>query len=398
MGNSIQFIESGVRLIASERNWIEGDAIEQLKHVSRLEGMNQVVGLPDLHPGRGYPIGAACWSQQKIYPALVGNDIGCGMALYETSADANKVKQDKWEKALRKNAFKDQESWSQAGASRFCEQAKRVGLDEQLQANTELVDGFHHSYGTIGGGNHFAEFQKVIKVHNDTLFTELGINKKALFLLVHSGSRGLGEAILRQHVDAFGHQGLDQQSVDADNYLTKHNLALCWAEVNRELIAARMCDCLGLDLTEILDVNHNLVSPVSVNGQTGWLHRKGVTPADQGVVMIPGSRGSSSYLVKPIVSDVSLSSLAHGAGRKWVRSECQGRLRKKYRISELQRTSLGSRVICDDKSLIYEEAPEAYKSIDIVVADLVAAGLAEIIAEFAPVITYKNVYKEACCK
>lgn len=397
MGKSIQFIKNGVRLIASERNWIEGDAIEQLKHVSSLAGMNQVVGLPDLHPGRGYPIGAACWSQKKIYPALVGNDIGCGMALFETSLDANKVKQDKWEKLLRKKAFTDQPKWSQLGAERLLERVRENKIVADYDASIALLAALTDGFGTIGGGNHFAEFQKITKVYNDDLLSESGLSRKSLFLLVHSGSRGLGEAILRQHVDVFGHQGLDQQSVEADSYLSKHNLALCWAEVNRELIAARMCEALGLDRHCILDVNHNLVSPEPVNDQVGWLHRKGVTPANQGVVMIPGSRGASSYLVKPLVSEVSLYSLAHGAGRKWVRSECQGRLHKKYRLSELQRTRLGSRVICDDKSLMYEEAPEAYKSIDIVVADLVDAGLAQVIAEFAPVITYKNVHKETCC-
>ena len=402
MGNSIQFIENGVRLIASKRNWIEGDAIEQLKHVSRLEGVSQVVGLPDLHPGRGYPIGAACFSENRIYPALVGNDIGCGMSLYETDIEARKVKQDKWEKALRNKGFVDQTEWSEQGREVI---QKRVSssLSESERLEMEsLICPFDHSLGTIGGGNHFAEFQRVSKIHNSMKFEALRCSNNAVFLLVHSGSRGLGEAILRQHVDRFGHKGLASDSEEATSYMLKHDNALRWAEVNRDLIAARMCDALRLNRKQLLDVNHNLVSSESIDGQIGWLHRKGVTPADQGVVIIPGSRGSASYLVKPIESDISLNSLAHGAGRKWIRSECEGRLRSRYKLSELTRTALGSRVLCDDKALIYEEAPEAYKAIDIVVSDLVDAGLVEVIAELEPIMTYKTT-KEAnnkgrCCK
>ena len=401
MGNSIQFIENGVRLIASKRNWIEGDAIEQLKHVSRLEGICQVVGLPDLHPGRGYPIGAACFSETMIYPALVGNDIGCGMSLYETSIEARKVKQDKWEKSLRTKGFVNQVEWSEQGRE-IIEQRFRKSLTESQHSEMiSLINPFDQSLGTIGGGNHFAEFQRVSKIHDAMKFEALGCSSKAVFLLVHSGSRGFGEAILRQHVDRFGHKGLSSDSEEANAYMLKHDSALRWAEVNRDLIAARMCDALRLERKSLLDVNHNLVSSDSMGDQAGWLHRKGVTPADQGVVIIPGSRGSASYLVRPIESDISLNSLAHGAGRKWIRSECEGRLRSRYKLSELTRTTLGSRVLCDDKALIYEEAPEAYKAIDIVVSDLVDAGLVEVIAELEPIMTYKTTKdaknKGRCC-
>ena len=82
MSKTIQKITETVNLIASTDTWIEGLAIEQLIKTSQLSGMHQVAGMPDLHPGRGYPIGAAFFSVDKIYPALVGNDIGCGMSLW----------------------------------------------------------------------------------------------------------------------------------------------------------------------------------------------------------------------------------------------------------------------------------------------------------------------------
>ncbi|EPE3154860.1 RtcB family protein, partial [Escherichia coli] len=66
-------------------------------------------------------------------------------------------------------------------------------------------------------------------------------------------------------------------------------------------------------------------------------------------------------------SEETLHSLAHGAGRKWGRTECKGRLAAKYTATQLSRTELGSRVICRDKQLIFEEAPQAYKSAESVV-------------------------------
>jgi release factor H-coupled RctB family protein len=96
-------------------------------------------------------------------------------------------------------------------------------------------------------------------------------------------------------------------------------------------------------------------------------------------VVIPGSRGTLSYLVIATGDqDQNLATLAHGAGRKWKRYECRGRLEKKYSKESLLRTEFGGYVLCSDKHLLYEEAPQAYKDVDIVVQDLVDAGLVKI--------------------
>jgi release factor H-coupled RctB family protein len=111
-------------------------------------------------------------------------------------------------------------------------------------------------------------------------------------------------------------------------------------------------------------------------------------------VVIPGSRGTLSYLVRPMMEQVGQAeagwSLAHGAGRKWKRGEVKARLKDRYRPADLGQTALGGRVICEDKELLYEEAPEAYKDIDVVVGALVEAGLCAIVATLRPLITYKT--------
>ncbi|MFK3771785.1 RNA ligase RtcB family protein [Pseudomonas sp. NPDC089406] len=378
MGTCIRNLSDGAVLVAADDTWIEGKAIQQLETTARLRGMHRVAGMPDLHPGRGYPVGAAFFSLGRLYPALVGNDIGCGMALWRTDIPTAKLHLDKLEKRLGNLDLPLDETWQEAVAS--------FGLP---------ATGHERSLGTIGGGNHFAELQQLDESFDDAALAALGIERKHLLLLVHSGSRGLGEAILREQVDLFGHRGLEAGSEASTHYLGRHDGALRFAEANRQLIARRMLDRLRGDGDVLLDINHNLVSPAQVDGLEGWLHRKGATPSDQGVVVIPGSRGDYSYLVQPIADQRSLLSLAHGAGRKWMRSECKDRLASRYSVEQLSRTALGSRVICADRALIYEEAPEAYKAIDSVVGALREAGLVRVLARLKPVLTYKT--RGGCC-
>ena len=376
MGNCILHLFDGGTLIASDDTWIEGDAIRQLQTTKALDGMRHVAGMPDLHPGRGYPVGAAFFSVGRLYPALIGGDIGCGMTLWATDIDANKDSLDKLDKRLGNIDTPLDESWRELAA-----------------ALAPPDTGFDAALGTIGGGNHFAELLRV-----DDIYDEAGgisLNPRQLLLLAHSGSRGLGQAILEEQVRAHGHSGLSQDDPACAAYLQRHDTALHFAKANRELIARRMLDRLHAQGKPLLDVHHNFVAPATVHGERGWLHRKGATPSDAGVVVIPGSRGDYSYLVAPLPSEHGLFSLAHGAGRKWMRSDCKDRLVRRFTPAQLNRTKLGSHVICEDKQLIYEEAPEAYKSIDSVIAPLVDAGLVKVLARLRPVLTYKT--RGECC-
>ncbi|NCC29567.1 MAG: RNA ligase RtcB family protein [Gammaproteobacteria bacterium] len=359
-------------LIASAESWIEGEALRQLEQTARLPGMRQAVGLPDLHPGKGYPIGAAFLSD-LIYPALVGNDIGCGMALWQTDLPVRKFKPERAAERLQGL----EAPWEGALAD--------WRADFALEPTA-----FDTALGTIGGGNHFAEMQCIESVLDSPALLTLGIAPDQALLLVHSGSRGLGEAILHALIAAKGHAGFDPESPESLDYLRRHDQALRWAEANRALIARRILDALNADGERRLDVWHNLVQPMDWQGERLWLHRKGAAPSDRGAVVIPGSRGTLSYLVKPCADgQQSLYSLAHGAGRKWKRGEARGRLSGRQRPEDLIKTALGGRVICEDKELLYDEAPENYKGIERVVGDLVAAGLCTIIATLRPLLTYK---------
>lgn len=362
-----------VRLIASQKAWIEGKAIEQLHAAARLPGMEMAVGFPDLHPGKGIPVGAAFVSRRLFHPTLAGNDIGCAMSFWATDLPRRKLKVERWAKRIS-----GLEAPWDGDIAAWC-------------ARYELPDSGHNiALGTIGGGNHFAELQIVEQVRDRAAFEGLGLDADLAFLLIHSGSRSLGEVIYRDLIARHGSDAIEEGSADAMRYLASHDHACRFARASRALIAHRFGAQIGAQVRLVSDVEHNTVTRELWRGTPAWIHRKGAASSRKGALVIPGSRGTPSFLVVPTGDgEAAAGSLAHGAGRRWQRGYAKPRLSEKYRVADLERTDLGSHVICEDRELIYEEAPQAYKDIRGVIADLEAAGLVRVIAEMKPVLTYK---------
>ncbi|MEZ4452839.1 MAG: RNA ligase RtcB family protein [Nannocystaceae bacterium] len=374
---------ASVRVIASPGSWIEGEAVAQLERTATLPGMRAAIGMPDLHPGKGSPIGAAYLVEGRLYPHLVDNDIGCGMGLWPTDLEAEGRTPRAFERWVNR-ARALGEPWDGDPSAILA----AAGVDASLRPE---------SLGTVGGGNHFAEAQAIDAIDDEAAASALGLERGRVYVLVHSGSRGLGESILRAHVARFGGAGVEEGSDEAESYVRRHDEACVWARVNRRVVAGRLAEALGGSIAApILDVTHNGVEKIDHRGCACWLHRKGAAPSTRGPVVIPGSRGAMSYLVEPCGAvDEAGYSLAHGAGRRWQRGTARERLRDRYRPDALTRTALGSHVICDDRELLYEEAPEAYKDIDAVVGDLEAAGLVRVIARLRPILTYKTAQRES---
>src|SRR5439155_6528891 len=243
-GNMNTLTETQVRLFASAQSWIEGEAVRQLYATAKLDGVRHAVGLPDLHPGKGTPVGAAFVTEGVIYPHLIGGDIGCGMALFKTDLVRRDAKLDRWVRLQ----FNLEYPWDQF-VSDF--------LAEHDLESTE----FDAALGTIGGGNHFAELQAVEKVLDVEEFKKLDLGKQQLVVLAHSGSRGLGESILRAHVDQHLGKGVEAESFAAQEYLCAHDFAVRWAKANRELIARRFVAVLGAEAERLWDGCHNSITP-----------------------------------------------------------------------------------------------------------------------------------------
>jgi len=366
--------QTQVRLFASAQSWIGSEAVRQLYATAKLDGMRLAVGFPDLHPGKRSPVGAAFVTEGLIHPHLIGGDIGCGMALFKTDLVRRDVRLDRWAKLQ----FNLEHAWD--------EYVKGFQAEQGLESSE-----FDDLLGTIGGGNHFAELQIVEEVLDSSAFRKVDLGKQQLVVLVHSGSRGLGESVLRAHEERHYGEGVEPDSFAAEEYLRGHDFAVRWAKANRELIARRYTATLGAEAECLWDGCHNSMTRHDCGGDVSWVHRKGSVASNGDFVIIPGSRGSLSYLVKPIGDGESHAwSVAHGAGRKWARSEARLRMRKRYSVAELAQTGIGGRVICEERDLLYEEAPAAYKNIEAVIADLVDAGVVSVIATFRPLLTYKT--------
>jgi release factor H-coupled RctB family protein len=363
--------EPRVRVVSSPKSWIESEALRQLHATAHLEGVKLAVGLPDLHPGKGHPVGAVFVCQDMIYPLIIGGDIGCGMGLWQTGLPRRKVRLDRWAKL----PFDLEEPWE-------------GDMGDWLASERLPSTGFDAVLGTLGAGNHFAELQEVDEVVDRNEFERLRLDDDHVLLLVHSGSRGLGDAVLRTFMESGDESGVPPDSDAGAHYLGGHGLAVRWARSNRKLLARRFLDLLGANGCYRWDVTHNAISR-----ETGgmWIHRKGASPAHEKFAVIPGSRGSFSYIVAP-GGDLSTTawSLPHGAGRKWNRSESRLRVREYQKAAQLTQTPLGSRVICENRNLLYEEAPLAYKNVETVVEDLRQAGLVRVVARLRPLLTYKT--------
>ncbi|MFZ3583671.1 RtcB family protein [Loktanella sp. DJP18] len=266
--------------------------------------MQAIAAFPDLHPGRHGPVGAA-FLADRIYPQLVGPDIGCGMALYKLELPRRKLKIDR--AAGRLTILED-------GASE--EDARRPVTAAGLGSDV-LTWGL----GTIGGGNHFCEVQAVGEIIDAQRAAALNLDKDDICLLIHTGSRNQGATIFNG-IEARWKDGFATGSSEAEAYLGLHDQAVIWARLNRQLVADAAAHALRTQAHLVCDSVHNLVAPHS----GAWLHRKGAAAPDKGLAPLAGSRESRSYLMAAdSMPDATLGSLSHGAGRRYDRGSMHGR-------------------------------------------------------------------------
>ena len=359
-----------VKIIRTKNTWIESAAVDQLNKVSELSGIISAAGMPDLHPGKT-PVGVAYKTQNKVYPHIIGNDIGCGIALFGTSLKKHKFNLSKVRKKYSKyDHLSDID----------------ISINEDL-SSFPLTD----KLGTIGSGNHFGEFQSIEKVYDQDLFESLGLSSKEIYLLVHSGSRNYGDYILENVFKGnLPKEGINTESDLFKDYMGAHQKALDFSKLNRQIIARRILSQVQNDLPKLMfESVHNAISYEKHDGAMAYIHRKGAAPSNIGPIVIAGTRETQSFIVLPSPGvETYLNSISHGAGRKWHRSGCKDRLINKYGKKNMKKAT-PDHLICNNNALYYEEAPEAYKNISQVIEDLVDHKLVQVVASLTPLLTIK---------
>lgn len=360
---------------------IDGEALSQFYDAMKQEFVVQGALMPDAHTGYALPIGAVVACTDKVVPAWVGYDIGCGMCAVPTSFSREAVEE--FSKEIFDQIYRDvptgfdhnkaEAGWSYEGpVSDF---AKQVIINKGAPGK---------QMGTLGGGNHFIEIG-----YDET---------DRIWVIIHSGSRNVGHKIATHYMKLAsgdgkareGHYVLDVNSPDGKDYINDLAFGLRFALDNRRMMIRRIesgiKDVLAktgglgyVDLDMLINRNHNHAE--LKNGL--WIHRKGATHAEEGMLgVIPGNMRDGSFIVRGKGNPDSLCSSSHGAGRVLSRSKAKEVLN----MDDFKATMTSIQAKVAPGTL--DESPFAYKNI-FEVMDMQTA-LVDVLHHIKPVINIKG--------
>ncbi len=364
---------------ASGERW-PGDVAKMIDTTRRLKDARHVAVMPDVHLANGFCVGTVLATSRLLYPTAVGGDIGCGMLAMAFNASAQQVGEHVAHRLLcvlptlvPANRHPD---------GRLAEFNPRQRLSAPKLQRVLQRDG-RVQLGTLGRGNHFLELQR------DT-------QDDRLWLMVHTGSRGLGQAVSTHHLrqpdgSSHGRPYVDAYSDAGRGYLRDLGIARAYARLNRIRIAQATTHALHAligarpDPASIIHTDHNHVRREFVEGRWLYVHRKGAAPAHAGrVTVVPGSMAAPSFHVIGKGDTPSLCSCAHGAGRRLDRTTA----RRVVSTNDLNRQMAGVWFSSQAASRLTDEAPAAYKDIRRVMKR--QGRQVRILRELEPVLNYKG--------
>lgn len=266
--------------------WAKGVDPHAMKEIVNLSTLpfvfHHLAFMPDVHGGKGMPIGGVLATRGVVIPNAVGVDIGCGMCAVKTSLRVEDIPSDVLRKQILRGIRKqiplgfDHHKTAQDEA--FMPQGfdidKLAVVKRQYISATKQV-------GTLGGGNHFLELQK------DT--------EGQLWIMIHSGSRNLGAHVGMYYNDkakmlnrrwfssvnpdidmAF----LPMQSDMAHAYWDEMNYCVEFALCNRRLMMQRICQVIGdvypdTQFEPMINIAHNYACWENHFDESVIVHRKG---------------------------------------------------------------------------------------------------------------------------
>jgi tRNA-splicing ligase RtcB (3'-phosphate/5'-hydroxy nucleic acid ligase) len=320
--------------------------------------------------------------------------------------------------ARKEDVAHTEEGGRMAGAdpAKVSSEAKKRGIDQ---------------VGTLGSGNHFAEIDVITEIRYPEAAEAFGLRLGQAVVQIHCGSRGLGHQVATDYIQTFqaasrkfGYDLPDKQLVcapldspEGQAYLAAMNCAANYAWANRQVLTYRVREAFeevlggkvpNWDLFLVYDVAHNMakVEQHRIGGHEVKLcvHRKGATrafgpghadvPSDYRTVgqpvLVPGSMGTASFVLVGAADAMehTFGSCCHGAGRVMSRADAKRQVRGEQLRNELEHDGIAVRA--GSLSGLAEEAPQAYKDVDHVVAVVQAAGLARIVARLEPLAVIKG--------
>lgn len=431
---------------------MEDEALAQLVNTSQQPGIRRTLLMPDGHVGYGCPVGTVAIADGWIYPPLAGFDIGCGMQVVTSSLDADAISQRDLQELMA-----DISKHIAMGTGQGFGLLADDELDRYLTGGIPAMipDGYAtendverteepcleptgryfvsskafgrgiRTAGSLGGGNHFLEGQRV-RVVDDGLCRTWGLREGQFVFQIHCGSRGLGHQVgdeylkvgmeyMQRHGIPIAHRelvGMPLASPEGQAYLAAMYTAANFSTINRQLIMHHLREGFrrvfraghkksGLKLGLLYNTPHNVTrAETLVDGTTGIVHRKGATracpaghprtpPAYKETghpVLIPSAMGVPSYILVGLPGGaVTEFSVNHGAGRQMSRARAKQTL-----TSIMVKQALGDVRLNHEVRQLIDEAPQAYKPIDLIIDAVEQAGLARVVARLEPLFCMKG--------
>ena len=361
---------------------LDADVERALRRLAQAPDVLRIAVMPDVHLADEVCIGTVVATRSTIYPAAVGGDIGCGVAAVRITGDASWLDDRRAAAAVLAGVAQVVPAIQhpvRSASGLTAELATRPLSDRRLTTECHRTGALQ--LGTLGRGNHFVELQSD--------------DEDAVWLMVHSGSRAIGQAVRDHHLarapGQSGLKGLDAGSDSGAAYLSDLAWALAFADANRLAIAAAVEGVLRATLGAVTEpatwtsCHHNHVRREEHDGEACWVHRKGAISASRGEPgLIPGSMGTASYHVEGRGLTAALCSSAHGAGRRFSRGEARRRIAARAVESQLGGVWFDHRMT----DALRDEAPAAYKDIDEVMR--AQRELVRIVRRVQPRLSYKG--------
>ena len=433
-------------------------ALQQVANVATLPGIVEAsIAMPDIHWGYGFPIGGvAAFDLQEgvISPGGVGYDINCGVRLAIVPIAARSLSKEQRRNLLQAIAQRVGSGVGQAGPLKLdiasLDQVLQLGAEWALARSWAFPEDLAHceslghlpdadpqdvsaeakqrgasQLGTIGSGNHFVELGIVAEIMRPEVATVWGIHPEQLYILIHTGSRGLGHQVCQDYLEKLAQQGYgeglsDRQlmaaplsSPEGQSYWRAMCAAANFAFCNRQLVLHHVREAVRETLKIppeevrlVYDVCHNIAKieehPVQGKLRKLCVHRKGATraygPGSSELsplfrttgqpVLVPGDMERASYVLAGRGHPLSWCSACHGAGRILSRHQMRSKYGQVDPILEMQRR--GILVAASSRGTVVEEYPEAYKDVSEVVEAVELAGLADRVARLQPMMVLKG--------
>ncbi len=352
------------------------DVQQSVERLRQAPDVVHVALMPDVHLSRDVCVGTVLATTHTLYPAAIGSDIGCGVATVRVSDNPRSLDDEHIAATVLHSLYE------RVPAIRHRQPRELPAGLERALSSESLTRRLHREaraqFATLGSGNHFLEFQAA---------------DDGLWIMVHSGSRSMGESIRDWHLreSSSGLAGLEADSAHGQAYLQDMAWALDYAKASRrgmlEAAANAFSDVAVAQpqWDSLVDCHHNAVAREEHFGQRLWVHRKGAIAAHRDEPgLIPGSMGAPSFHVHGRGFEQALCSCSHGAGRRLSRTEARHMISMGRFEEQMEGVWFDHRRA---RQLI-EEAPDAYKEIGQVMR--AQHDLTKVVRKLRPVLSYKG--------